>query len=131
MLRLCNSNMNYRFRNRVMKTALLTSKHPPRLGAVAACLFILGSIASAASVTVHVGPSGSLTFSPGTVSIQTGDTVHWVWDSSCHSVTSGTPGNPDGKFDSGVQDPPFTFGRVFTSAGSFPYFCRGSPAWWA
>jgi plastocyanin len=72
----------------------------------------------AATVTVHVGPGGSMTFSPDQVSIAVGDTVQWVWDTDFHSVTGA---NKD--FDSGVNGPPFTFSHTFTRAGSFQYFC--------
>jgi plastocyanin len=72
----------------------------------------------AATVTVHVGPNNTMTFSPDQVSIAQGDTVQWVWESVSHSVTGG---NID--FDSGIQDPPFTFSHTFTQAGSFQYFC--------
>ena len=72
----------------------------------------------AATVTVRVGPGGSMSYSPDPVSIAVGDTVEWVWDSPTHSVTAA-----DKDFDSGIQDPPFTFSHTFTKAGSFQYFC--------
>ncbi len=41
-----------------------------------------------------------------------------------HSVTSGTPPTPDGKFDSGF----FTLGKsysfTFTQPGDYTYFCK-------
>jgi glucose/arabinose dehydrogenase len=77
----------------------------------------------AATVTVHVGPGGSMSYNPDPVSINQGDTVQWIWDSSSHSVTAGTPGHPTGAFDSGLHNPPFTFSHTFGSAGSFPYYC--------
>ena len=77
----------------------------------------------AATVTVHVGPGGSMTFSPGEISIAVGDTVEWVWESNFHSVTSGTGGIPSGDFDSDIQTVPFTFSHTFLAAGNFPYFC--------
>jgi hypothetical protein len=52
-----------------------------------------------------------------------GDTVQWTWGSSGHSSTSGTPGNPDGMWDSGVQNVGFVFSHTFTGAGTFSYFC--------
>ena len=67
---------------------------------------------------------GGTTFSPSDVSISVGETVHWVWASSNHSVTSGTPGNPDGIFDSGIQNVPFSFSHTFPTIGDFPYYCR-------
>ena len=59
-----------------------------------------------------------MSYSPDHVSIAVGDTVQWVWDSPFHSVTGS---NKD--FDSGMQDPPFTFSHTFMLAGSFHYFC--------
>jgi plastocyanin len=79
------------------------------------------------TVTVQVGPGGANTFSPDAVTINVGDTVHWVWDSDFHSTTSGTcsGGNctPDGKWDSMIFNAPHTFNFTFTSPGTFPYFC--------
>lgn len=78
--------------------------------------------AKAATVTVEVGLGGRM-FSPQNVTIQPGDTVHWHWNGRGHSTTSGTPGNPDGLWDSGVQGKRFVFDRVFPTAGTFSYFC--------
>lgn|GEM_PF-4960862 len=78
--------------------------------------------AKAATVQVQVAANG-LTFTPQNVTINVGDTVEWVWVGSGHSTTSGTPGNPDGIWDSGVHNAPFTFSFTFTTPGTFPYFC--------
>jgi plastocyanin len=80
------------------------------------------------TVTVDVGPaSNSMTFSPANTTIHVGDTVHWVWDTDNHSVTSGTCNGAtctaDGKFDSGVHNTGFTFDQTFNSAGTTSYFC--------
>ena len=73
----------------------------------------------AATVTVRVGPvSNDMSFEPASVSIAVGDTVHWIWETPFHSVTSF-----DKDFDSGVQNPPFTFSFTFTHAGVFQYQC--------
>jgi PKD repeat protein len=69
-------------------------------------------------------------------SIHVGDTVKWVWIGNMHSTTAGTCPqggicyddcgvncNPSGLWDSGLQVPPTTFSRTFTSAGTFKYFC--------
>ena len=77
----------------------------------------------AATFQVQVGPGGSLTFSPANVSIQVGDTVQWNWADNGHSPTSGTPGNPDGLWDSGIRNTGATFSQTFNTVGSFPYFC--------
>jgi len=76
----------------------------------------------AATIQVQVGADG-LKFTPQNVTIQVGDTVQWTWAASGHSSTSGTPGNPDGLWDSGVQNIGFVFSHTFTTAGTFNYFC--------
>ena len=40
---------------------------------------------------VVVGPGGSLTFSPSSVTVKVGGQVRWTWASGGHTVTSGTP----------------------------------------
>ena len=76
----------------------------------------------AATFQVQVG-AGGLKFTPQNVTIHVGDTVQWTWAASGHSSTSGTPGNPDGLWDSGVQNIGFVFSHTFTTAGTFPYYC--------
>jgi plastocyanin len=79
------------------------------------------------TVTVQVGPGGAIVFSPAAVTINVGDTVHWVWGSNMHSTTSGTCSGvtctPNGMWDSGVHDAPHTFDFTFTGTGTFSYFC--------
>ena len=99
-----------------MKPTFLTAA----IAAIA--LLAAGSAANGATLTVHVGPGGSMTYSPNPATINQGDTIQWVWDSSSHSVTSGT-GQPSGLFDSGLHNPPFTFTRTFNTPGTFPYYC--------
>ena len=76
----------------------------------------------AATIQVQVG-AGGLKFTPQNVTIHVGDTVRWTWVGSGHSSTSGTPGNPDGLWDSGVQNSGFVFTHTFTAPGTFNYFC--------
>jgi len=90
---------------------------------VALLLFTLAAAANATTFTVTVGPSGQLVFSPATETIKVGDTVKWTWESSFHSSTSGTPGHPDGMWDSGILNSGATFSFTFTTAGTFAYFC--------
>src|SRR5215471_3936201 len=61
-------------------------------------------------------------FSPLSVTINPGDQVIWTWSSSGHSTTSGSPGMPNGIWDSGVRSYG-TFTHTFNSAGTFPYYC--------
>jgi plastocyanin len=83
------------------------------------------------TMTVMVG-SGGFTFDPPNVTIQVGDTVHWVWATGGHNVVSGSGGSADGSFcspaDASCGAAPLlgsgaTYDHTFTQAGSFPYFC--------
>lgn len=63
-------------------------------------------------------------FNPKTKTISAGTEITWVnKDSFNHTVTSGTPGNPDGLFDSGVIGPGGTYKRTFSTAGTYNYYC--------
>lgn len=90
---------------------------------VLACAFVAPSVFAA---TVHVTLSGFV-FTPSTVSIDVGDTVHWDWVEGVHTITSGTsPEDPNvgNLFDipNAISSP--IFSHTYTSAGTFPYFCR-------
>jgi len=53
-----------------------------------------------------------------------------VWnnvDSAAHTVTSGIPGTPDGKFDSGMIMSGQTWQFLFTDSGEYDYFCLIHP----
>src|SRR6187551_3828571 len=89
----------------------------------ATSLIFYPKTASAMTVDVTVGPGGDLVFSPSSVTIHPGDQVRWTWGSSGHSTTSGSPGQPNGIWDSGIHDQGATFTRTFNSAGTFPYYC--------
>ena len=90
--------------------------------------------ATGGSATVHtvtVGQSGDM-FSPSTITIAVGDSVHWVWMDDNHTVTSGTNGAADSKFcspsDTNCSNPQVsntgaTYDHTFAAAGTFPYFC--------
>lgn len=98
-------------------------KHNIKIAFVVCCAAVVSQMSSgAATFEVQVG-AGGLKFTPQNVTIQPGDTVQWIWAGRAHSSTSGTPGAPDGLWDSGVQDTGFTFSQTFSSAGSFPYYC--------
>ena len=79
--------------------------------------------ASATTVDVTIGPNGNLVFSPSSVTIHPGDQVKWTWGSSGHSSTSGSPGMPNGIWDSGILNQGATFTHTFNSTGTFPYYC--------
>jgi len=90
---------------------------------IVCCIAFISLLTSrGATIQVQVGADG-LKFTPQDVTIQLGDTVQWTWIGSFHSTTSGTPGNPDGMWDSGVQNAGFVFNQTFTTAGTFNYYC--------
>lgn len=65
---------------------------------------VSSSFADTVQITIERGaasPQVSRTFGPDPVNALVGDTVEWGnGDTVTHTVTSGTPGHPDGKFDS-------------------------------
>jgi plastocyanin len=72
-------------------------------------------------------------FQPSQIQAQVGDTVTWVNDDlQPHTVTSGSNGVPDNKFNSSpnfipLMTPGGTFSHTFTEAGEYPYFCLLHP----
>ena len=80
------------------------------------------TMASAVTVTVTVA-NNCLCFMPSSVTIHPGDTVQWTWSSSGHSSTSGSPGMPNGLWDSGILNQGAVFTQTFNTVGSFPYYC--------
>ncbi len=83
---------------------------------------LLATECAAKTFTVHVGQSGD-SFSPAQITIEKGDKVEWVWHSSFHSTTAGTPQHPTGEWNSGLLDSGSKFSHEFATAGDFPYFC--------
>lgn len=80
--------------------------------------------------TIEVGLAG-LSFTPATITIRVGDTIHWNFNGS-HNVVSGTSCTADNKFCSPanadcanamLMAPGDSYDHAFTEAGDFPYFC--------
>jgi plastocyanin len=66
----------------------------------------------------------NLAFSPAGASVQVGQSVTWTnRDTVDHTVTSGAPRSPDGRFDQ-LLHPGESFTFAFTQAGTYSYFCR-------
>jgi plastocyanin len=91
------------------------------------------TLPAATARTVTVGPGGAFRFDPQSITIHVGETVRWRFDSSGHSVVSGSGGTADGRFcsprDGNCNAPPTsnsgaTYEHTFTEAGTFPYFCQ-------
>lgn len=73
----------------------------------------------AATFTINIQDNQ---FINGSITIQVGDTVTWVWVNGFHSTTSDT-----GVWDSGPSSPPRSFSFTFMNTGSFPYHCSVHP----
>ena len=87
--------------------------------AMSAWLMSAPRVRAAETVTVDIA---NLTFDPGTVTIQVGDTVTWTNnDSVQHTATSG-----DGSFDGDMQ-PGESFSFTFEDEGTFDYICEIHP----
>jgi plastocyanin len=80
------------------------------------------TVAMSATVDVTVG-NGGFFFSPSSVTIRLGDTVRWTFSSGGHSTTSGSPGMPNGLWDSGIRNQGAVFTHTFPAVGTFPYYC--------
>jgi len=96
-------------------------KHFIRFAFLVCCAALAPLAGKAATIQVQVGPT--FTFSPANVTVQVGDTVQWNWAGNHHTSTSGTPGHPDGMWDSGLLNVGSTFSFTFTTAGTFNYYC--------
>jgi len=68
-------------------------------------------------------------FTPADISINVGDTVHWMnIDTVAHTVTGGSPANgPSGVFDSSLLMADAAFAYTFDETGSYDYFCMVHP----
>lgn len=84
-------------------------------------VIVAAPLTARADQTVTIGPA--FTFSPATVTIVPGETVTWTWAASGHSTTSDAATGPE-VWDSGVQNAGFSFSHLFTTAGTFPYYCK-------
>ena len=103
------------------------------IGAVPHLRRALATIALAGPLLLMVGSAQAATgnvkavnfeFQPSSLTIKAGDVVHWSFSGETHTVTSGTPGAPDGRFDSGFKDPGGSFQVTFDRPGTFPFFCQ-------
>jgi plastocyanin len=63
-------------------------------------------------------------FQPSQIDVKAGTAVTWVnEDDAAHTITSGTPEKPDGRFDSRLQGKGSTFSFTFAEPGTYSYFC--------
>ena len=79
------------------------------------------SPAPAAAVQISIK---GFAFNPNQPSLTKGATITWTNDDgTTHTVTSGVPGTPSGKFDQRVE-PGKTFSFTFTETGTYEFFCN-------
>jgi plastocyanin len=63
-------------------------------------------------------------FQPGALEVRPGTRVTWTnEDDITHTVTSGTPGSPDGRFDVQLTGKGASGTAIFAAPGVYPYFC--------
>ena len=81
---------------------------------------LLYAACAAGDQTVVVGPG--LSFSPSNVTVAPGEKITWVWTGYFHSSTSDATTGPE-VWDSGIINTG-SFDHVFTTPGSYPYYCK-------
>ncbi len=98
-------------------------------------LFLLAGCSKDNGYSSPTGPGGGTpganevwiqnsAYSPTTITVDAGTTITWInKDNVTHTVTSGTPGNPNGMFNSGNMGHNATFTYTFNTAGSYSYYC--------
>jgi plastocyanin len=63
-------------------------------------------------------------FQPKAIEVPVGTTITWTnWDSIGHSITSGTPEMPDGKFDTGFFKKGESASVTFDQPGEYTFYC--------
>lgn len=68
-------------------------------------------------------------FRPGRADVGAGGSITWVnRDDIGHTVTSGEPGEGDGRFDAVLDGRSAAATVRFAEPGVYPYFCRRHPA---
>lgn len=88
------------------------------------CLMLSLLVPGLVLATVHTVQMVDNDFVPQNITITEGDTVVWTNDGAVtHTTTSGTNCTGDGLWDSGNMSPNDEFTYVFSSAGTYPYFC--------
>lgn len=79
---------------------------------------------AAASAAIRV-----FQFQPGALAVRPGTRVTWTnEDDIPHTVTSGLPGSPDGRFDVRLTGKGTSGSASFPAPGAYPYFCTRHPS---
>lgn len=77
-----------------------------------------GSAGGTVGGTTHTVHVASFSFSPSSLTVAVGDTVHFVFDSGTHTATA-----DNGEFDSGSKSAGGTFDWKPSTAGDVPFHC--------
>jgi plastocyanin len=89
-----------------------------------------GPALEAASAPPGVDASPTITvqtfqFKPSALEIRAGTKVTWInQDEITHTITSGTPANRSGRFDSALEGRGATFSTILDRPGVYTYFCN-------
>lgn len=88
-----------------------------------AALVVAGGLTSATAATPTVNVR-IFQFRPAQVQVASGTDVTWTNDDDIqHTVTSGTPERPDGRFDLKLGEKGATASLRLDRPGVYPYFC--------
>jgi plastocyanin len=98
-------------------------------GLLFACIGIVATllrpVQAQVTVDVHIydfdfGTAGHVASDP---TINVGDTVHWIWDTTTPHSTTSAAGQAE-SWNSGIfSTPGTTFDHTFTQVGTFNYYC--------
>jgi plastocyanin len=100
-----------------------------RLGTCTALVLALGIAGPATSQTGVTAAIRVFQFQPGVLEVRAGSRVTWRnEDDILHTVTSGAPGNPDGRFDLQLAGKGAQGGALFADRGAYLYHCARHPA---
>jgi len=104
-------------------------RHRRSVGAGAVLVLLLGVAGPALS---RGGASAAIRvfqFQPGTLEVRAGTRVTWTnQDDITHTVTSGAPGSPDGRFDVRLAGKAASGSVTFGDPGVYSYFCARHPS---
>ena len=106
-------------------------KHGRPIGAVVLVALGLASVTPALSADGAMAAAAVrvFQFQPGALEVRAGTRVTWTnLDDITHTVTSGLPGNPDGRFDVQLAGKGTSGSASFAESGVYPYFCTRHPS---
>ena len=74
---------------------------------------------------VIAGPNGELVFDPEELTISTGTTVRWVWESDTHNVVpTEQPDESDWEGYPEIENAGFEYEHTFETPGDYEYVCE-------